>query len=386
MWLNVFIGALAGLFFGVLAGTLTGLISYARRRMAQGEMRPGNSSDRFWRAAAVATAVIIAVPIGLGVFGLFVGIVVPNFFPNPESAMRFPQVAPPGGIQPPDGNSVIDGISTARRFVGRAGDETIELLAVSTVSRTNREPWRPGSYTNQLWWLPDGTPTDAKYDAGPVIPRFGPGHSGEEYEFVFRAGTVAGLLPKVAFPDQEMQPTVRFPRQDHRFVPGIYLASVSLPESKNATDMSVSIAAGPWQVDTALNGFGEEAPVETNILCGGFDWNVAVQLSETNGAIHLTGHYPLHWSDGWDQELALLAGDGHRYLYSTNASVIKNGSVAMLELDQMFDNLRLRDIHEVRFRARPYQTVRFRNVSLQPNFKTVVQIEDAPRLDLENSP
>jgi hypothetical protein len=36
----------------------------------------------------------------------------------------------------------------------------------------------------------------------------------------------------------------------------------------------------------------------------------------------------------------------------------------------------LRRVHEVRWEARPYEAVEFRNVSLQPGHKTLVTIKD----------
>jgi hypothetical protein len=119
-----------------------------------------------------------------------------------------------------------------------------------------------------------------------------------------------------------------------------------------------------------MAGFEKGERVTSKINAGGFIWDVTVKLEQTTNGVRLTGSYPSHMSEGWEHSLVLLTYERPRYPYSTNKSTFNRGGVTYYELNETHANLTIEDIHEVRFRIRPYQRFTFRNVSLQPGHLT----------------
>jgi hypothetical protein len=132
-------------------------------------------------------------------------------------------------------------------------------------------------------------------------------------------------------------------------------------------------------IDESIPNFRSGNLAGIKITCGGLNWTVTTRLEETNGAVRLTGSHPLFWSAAWDHQLVLLAGDGSPYRYFTNESVINNGSITRMEVNQTYNNLSLADISDVRFRIRPYQQFSVRNISLQSGRSTMVEVTNTTR-------
>jgi len=404
--LNIFVGAGGGLLLGGILGLLTGLISFWRdsRKIKSASLAP----QRLWGWVAFTTACVLCVLVAIVVFGGFAAFWIPNLvrerdhiqlateqqrkqadlrrLQNTAQQLETNPAAPLNESFQVDGNEEKE--LSSEPVMLSSGDVALELVAIGSLSDSN-----------QLWWRPDGRPTTNVFGStfhAPMLPTRTirlPGAANwnstatRAYTFVFRSkGGSPTLPPRLEIGEQTVplmiQPIFHppgFRAASSPSMENVYYGNVELPDGQQTTDCTLSFSAGPWMIDESIPNFQSGNPTGIKITCGGLNWTVATRLEQTNGSVRLTGSHPLFWSAGWDHQLALLAGDGSAYRYSTNESVLNTGSIARMEVDQTYKNLSLDDISDVRFRIRPYQQFSVRNISLRSGCLTAVEVTNTTR-------
>jgi type II secretory pathway pseudopilin PulG len=363
--------------------------------------------DRFWRRFAIGAACVVCIPLVIAVFGMLAAILIPNFVRHraqvqvaaeqqrkqavmhrlQNTAQQLETNAIAAFIETPESDRDEEDGPVTQPVLLSSGGVTFEFVGVGSLSGSN-----------QLWWLPDGHPTTNDFSSqtgffksqsrtlptrtlrfpGAPLQDSTPMHS---YTFVLRSGGAATGLPHLEIGSQSVSLMLRpifhplnAGTPTRRSTEYLYVGNVELPEDQSTVDCTLSFPAGPWMVDEAIPNFRSGNVSGIKIICGGLNWTVTTRLEETNDAVRLTGSHPLFWSAGWDQQLVLLAGDGSAYNYSTNESVLNNGSITRMEVDQTYKNLSLDDVRDVRFRIRPYQRFSIRNVSLESGRLTTVEV------------
>jgi serine/threonine protein kinase len=255
---------------------------------------------------------------------------------------------------------------------------SFELLAVRT---------HPS--TNQPWWQPDGSPSS--YDSSIEA----------ELKEQVRDGVMA--LAQIHYPTNhdswprragqkypafmQLRDGPRFAVQNGRRIPMVLNASprtmfgvVSFEQvlsTANETTLSVRVATAEWHTLTVQKPglmaalFSDAARKE---------WTFS-ETPEGNLKVTLA-----HTMDSSDMEYRLVAVtvDGMEHL-PTASQRTKRAHEMFATFEATFNlipgsgqqrPLPLRRIREVRWEARPYERVEFRNVSLQPGHKTLVAIKD----------
>ncbi|HEU5122717.1 MAG TPA: protein kinase [Verrucomicrobiae bacterium] len=384
--LNIFLGAGGGLLLGGILGLLTGLFSFWKDSHAKNSTL--GKTGRFWGWVALATALVLIMLVSLPVIA---------FVTNSTKARTHAQklavplmqtnssVAVPTEAEEEGSNE--KSVPAPQPVLLSSGDVTLELVAIGSLSDSN-----------QLWWLPDGRPKTNVFDSTfhpPMLPTRTirlPGAANwnskatHSYTFVFRSKEKPTLPPRLEIGEQTVPLMIQpiFHPPDFRTaassaVENVYCGNIELPEDQQTADCTLSFSTGPWMIDESIPNFRSGNLTGIKITSGGLNWTVTTRLEETNGAVRLTGSHPLFWSAGWDQQLVLLAGDGAAYNYSTNESVLNNGSITRMEVDQTYKNLSLDDVRDVRFRIRPYQQFSVRNISLQSGRSTMVEVTNTTR-------
>jgi serine/threonine protein kinase len=132
--LNIFIGALLGLGFGVFTGIAVGLFSFWRMHKASPPTI--QKPDRFWRWFAVAVFAMISIPILISIVGLLAAIAIPNFV----KARARAQDAQMLGTQ----NNPFD--STTNFYIGQTNFPLGDLIEITSVERTKNQMTVRGFY------------------------------------------------------------------------------------------------------------------------------------------------------------------------------------------------------------------------------------------------
>jgi len=138
-----------------------------------------------------------------------------------------------------------------------------------------------------------------------------------------------------------------------------------ITDGREFTSITFGISTSPWQTLATHTGRGGTTTGSKMIIFS--------RAFETKDSVGITV------SSNRDRPRAerIVAIDKNGQIYTTGNS----SSLVSNDLDQLtveFHDLRLKDISEFAFQARPYEWVEFKNVSLKPNFKTDVQIEVEP--------
>jgi len=255
------------------------------------------------------------------------------------------------------------------------GGGSIELLAV-----------RIHPSTNAPWWLPDGSPSSyessieaerSEQIAGGVLGlarihyptnhESWPRRAGQKYPASLRLGNG----PRFAVQNGRRLPMASDASPNTMF--GVVNFEQVL-STENETTLSVKVTTADWHVLTVQRPglmaslFSDAARKE---------WKFS-ETPEGNLKVTLS-----HTMDSPEMEYRLVAVsvDGREFLPTTTQRT-KRAHEMFATFDAAFNPtpgsspLPLRRVHEVRWEARPYEAVEFRNVSLQPGHKTLVTIKD----------
>jgi hypothetical protein len=213
------------------------------------------------------------------------------------------------------------------------------------------------------WWKPDGSLLeDRPYDKGNTHS----GGRGSKYELAFRIVN----LPDSAFGWMIKSKEITLSAlsevgKDGRDVPDITSAVVGFKEKSDKKDIGLGIAVGPW------TGFGHHITGGITTTSDGIVFQRAVQDSEGNIVLNII--HNINQSEK-SYRVVAIGKNGTEYKAHYSGGVSRPAQPTITET--VFNNLKINDVKEFFFQTRPYEWCEFKNVSLKPNFKTDVQVED----------
>ncbi len=245
-----------------------------------------------------------------------------------------------------------------------ANGVTVELVGICEYPSGRKQWWRPDG---SLFFLPDGlTVKDDKRIQT----------SDKVYEFLYRYEV------KDVFPWS----SDTYIKGSHQWTPmsvitsdgepGGYMAErVHFKETPAKTTVRISVAAGPWQTETAIP---RQSDMRVNLSDGWGKFEKAVEVDHGAGIRYIE----LRCEDSLlDKQHRLVAIDkkGKMYLGRRETQSIKTRKTVT-----RFQKLELSDIKEFQFQTRPYEEVIFENVALRPGEKTAGEAAD-PTLLLQKA-
>ena len=240
-------------------------------------------------------------------------------------------------------------------FLARMAQGEIELLAVCS---------HPS--TNQPWWRPDGTPwANAGFEN---ITRHESVTKGRRFEFAFqRRG-----LPKDTSLEYSFEPGALElswadqPRRQGKSLPDHNLAVALLPESATEVNLTLGVAAGDWK---AMMTRTPQAGASGSFQLGAQTCRALfLDPVESSGEARVAVSY--NKVPGWTVRVTAVDTSGK--LHESFPHMASHDNVAVAE--GRFTGLRLDEVKEFRFEARPYTYVEFRNLSLEPGKRTQVEV------------
>jgi serine/threonine protein kinase len=228
---------------------------------------------------------------------------------------------------------------------------------------------RPNSSTNLPWWQPDGLPSDFNREVQPAS------------QAQHAAGMVA--IVREEFP----QHPDHWPRangvwgNDVTFKNGVEGFGLSNQPGANGllamyfddarpdgeeTTLTVKAATAPWQtLNTATPGLLNSLWPRSAEDRWNFSATLAGDLKVKNP--HLTEN------PHWEYRFAAVDLDGKEYLATETT---RSPSETFSSYEVIFNGLPWKAVREVRWEARPFETVEFRHVSLKPGHRTTVAVKD----------
>ena len=147
-----------------------------------------------------------------------------------------------------------------------------------------------------------------------------------------------------------------------------------MEKGRLSTKIRVVIATGPWKTIASHDGKQMKIGKQGDVL-----WSQAFQTENSTNVVASA-----EWRK--DQVERVVAIDREGKLHTTG-----HGSVASGKVDQLtasFRNLQLGQIEKFLYQTRPYQWIKFNNVSLKPGFITRVQVvtSSTPDVKKEHKP
>ena len=142
----------------------------------------------------------------------------------------------------------------------------------------------------------------------------------------------------------------------------------ALPRTASTVSFHVAVASGDW---TTIYHHEPAGSHSTQGRQGdGTQWTVSFTPAVKNGDGSTVFNVAYTPGEQDTRVIAVDTGGQEHTAARTEGSVVGDAK----QLASTFQNLPLKQIKEVRFQARPYQLVEFRNVSLHPGRKTDVPI------------
>ncbi len=256
-------------------------------------------------------------------------------------------------------------------FVAKLPQGTIELLAVATTSSHH-----PDTNLVQTWWHPNGTlTTNLGFELG------GSGGIGDirEKDLIYRKIVLRSKgIPVDA---SEMQIEASEPSSavewgdaylDKHPAANTMVGYLQLPDKAKTLHLKIGIAAGPWTREEPLGIPQSDAGSTVQFVENRNHWQACIQsIEEINGSTKVIGFH----TDvgGWQSQLVLVDKTGKEWPLSGNGHTIDG----LCQLTAKCDGLKFSQVKEIHFRIRPFQSVEFNNVSLQPMQQTQVEIIDS---------
>ena len=239
------------------------------------------------------------------------------------------------------------GDSQAASWTAALPDGSIELVALSH---------HPSQ--GQPWWCPDGSPW-LKAPFENVGSTSTPGSDEKAFEFVFHT---ANLPEDASAPQFKFDPTASWAggavRINGERVRDYQLVSATPPKSLKKVTVRVGIATGPWETIVQREPKGSGT---TSLRHGNIDWQVnflePVERADQSTVVNVSFTKA-------DCETRIVAVDQDDQELTPGRSG-QSGLRDYNQLTATFSNLPLKRIKELRFQARPYHWVEFKNVALK---------------------
>jgi beta-lactamase regulating signal transducer with metallopeptidase domain len=146
-------------------------------------------------------------------------------------------------------------------------------------------------------------------------------------------------------------------------VPGLTTITASFPKNQSTATIPLGVAAGPWKSFAVSDGKDERSTSADNKVVR---FEQAYQKEDKT--------YLTMWHNFYNTAFRLVAKDVHDNLHIGNQ--VQGGIGKGVEGWEYAFSPQLSEISLFRFETRPFQWVTFKSVSLQPEHKTDVQVED----------
>ncbi len=238
-------------------------------------------------------------------------------------------------------------------------DVTVELVGVCEHPSEGKQ-----------WWRPDGTLTDiTPYDRieNPYLRHIflGPRSKGLRREFALRLSDLSESGVNIRWHILQSNGSLleEKPLKQGNPVEGLRAIVASIPIEDNTVRVDIGVASGPWK--TTSSGISNRDNSFTGFQGGGSFSNI----HEQDGKTILT------MADTFtDFDHRVIAIDKSEAIYMpTNMNPTNIGKTRVTTVE--FDDLPLENVKEFQFQTRPYEWVKFKNVSLRAGLKTDVQVE-----------
>jgi serine/threonine protein kinase len=260
---------------------------------------------------------------------------------------------------------MIGRVVTSPPFVARLNQAKVELVAVGN------QPW-----LNTVCWLPDGTlstkpfPNDMTYGK---IEAWAHNMDMEKVAFRIRNRSSNGPISI---------PVCRINRESGVLCEGssviqpsgprspdtTYITLIARPTNAMTMNVSLGVANGAWETATTLehksNAFGSAAAEG--------EWSASYNAVVGRGEVAVNCNYPK--TADWVTRMVAVDQDGKTTVVPENSSqaeALQLGGILLVSSNEFAH------IEEFQLQKRKYQWVEFRNVSLQPGYKTTVTVKDA---------
>jgi hypothetical protein len=182
----------------------------------------------------------------------------------------------------------------------------------------------------------------------------------------------------------QLCPGNRFEFKDRKNYHGIL---TRVPPEANVARLRLGLPEGPWEnTDASWNWTGDPRKLKRkSIRHGDEDWEVTVgQIEATADGLSAWFNCQVRWN-GTPRLVAVDAeGKVHEPVWQWVAGMpmllqgLQQNVVGMPDMGRvLFPGMVLSQLKEFRFQIQPYRWVEFRNVSLQPNSHTPVEVVDA---------
>jgi hypothetical protein len=316
---------------------------------------PVQKPDRFWRWFAVAVFAMIAIPFLISIVGLLAAIAIPNFVKARARAQSIAQhsaqMLAAQNLSPGQANGRV---VQSPPFVARLNQAEVELVAVGDM------PW-----TNPVCWLPNGQlsaglfPTEgvtmSQWSADMVIKRIA---------FRIHNETANAVSIPVCRVNQEsgvLAESTAWPAP-------IFLQLIACPTNAVMMNVSLGIANGTWEVATTLE---HKNPALSGATSAG-EWSASYN-SMVGGSGDVAVNCNYNKSEDWETRMICVDDNSKTTVIpenSSRASGLQTGGILLVS------PLEFAHIKEFQLQRRKFQWAEFRNVSLQPDHATTVEVKD----------
>ena len=264
-------------------------------------------------------------------------------------------------------------------FVARWPQGSVEFLTLATAGRDF-----PGTNQDQIWWRPDGTLT-----TNLNFRTRGSGTMGDRddtnvayREIILQSKGLPADASDMQFQssDPDISATWGWEAwQNGRQASNTFIGQIQVPAEAKTLNLKIGVAAGPWTRDELLKIPQSDLGSSIDISQGLIQWAACIQsLEEKNGSTKAIASYTA--VAGWQSQLILVDFTGKEWPLAGSGNTLGG----LCYLTATCDGLKLSQVKEIHFRIRPYHSVEFNNVSLEPSYRTTLAVKDSSELGSNN--
>lgn len=236
---------------------------------------------------------------------------------------------------------------------------TVELIGVSYRSQGLSQPKR--------WWRPDGTdPTEEPYRHS---ARSTGGNRVRDFALCITGVDGYSCASYNSLGRSEVQPTAPL-NEENKYIPDILAFVCRFDESQSEDVIRIGVSTEPWQkVEEWIDEGWHEHNYDNIVFPVSENPLILTWPRQKGNAVILE----MISTDVAEAKRMLLC-DRDGQIHEETPRIHGQGP-GLIKEQYWFWGMRREDMHRVEFQKRPYQWIEFRNVSLEPNHKTNVEIE-----------
>ena len=338
--LNMLLGVGAGIFLGVIVGMLVGLISAWRANRRQ----PRATLELATAECAKSPAIKYAGLLILLTAALLLGFLFMQFSGGSGAPSGFIRTSP------------------GAPFIAKYPGGTIELVAVA-----------PFPSTNQPCWRPDGSPLTERF------PETGGNFwaAGKKLRQLVIRVRGRDCSPAILKADDASK--VGPSGSSTRYTLGVAetVQYLCVEPDQTTINCKIGVADGDWETLSTLkpstNAILADGAVQKSAAESFGDWEAGVDcIVAGDGSMTVSFQHSV--KDAWETRLVTMRADGSTQKLSRGAKGTMSGlSRGMTP----FNAHEAAQVTAFQFQRRPYFWVEFRNISLEPDFRTAVETKDS---------